>query len=892
MGSSTTIIGGEYQVLGKIGEGSFGEVFRAKHIATSIDYAVKREPVNEPHPQLTHEAKMYEKLAGGVGIPNLRWFGREGAYNALVIDLLGPNLKQVRRENEKFPLSFVIELGVQIVTTLIARFLSDGSIVHTNKNQTTDHVAHMLHNHIFQISQIEFIHKKGIVYRDIKPENFLLDADIDLPDAPMGKAHTPPTYPDQTMSFFNDTRQRQHSIESDQSALSTLSSSPGSPIVLSYGKPNLSIVDFGLAAYYRDASGKHIPNKGGTKHKIGTARYASINIHAGREHSRRDDIESIGYMLLEFLIGTLPWSGITARTSRQGWAKMREIKEDTDLDELCDGLPRGFMTYIGYARSLKFDEEPDYEYLRKILRSSAGRGSEAQTVRCYKESQHSSSLPSGRSLEQCFKGLDIRPHDRNETKRDYKDSFKTKAPKDSKEDWRARPEYVPPTQEELHDYNPDSPWTTTPPDVPKRGDPFSITANESNIHDDFKDKMEWGSVQGSFHDQDTDRSNFWPEEKPEIQPFHTRDDPQRTRKSSWGDDEPTARWGHDEVDPTLPLQSPIYDWSQQGIVENSDVRGAWPGGKGNKGITNGKHGNGTFGRQFAPQDARLYSNEPPFGLLPRSGGAGGYQDSFKSPMIPHRNGGNNRDDGIGMGISMLNSTEPDVAFAPLLAKDVPLPLSPKQLSLPSSFTSGSNTAGVGSEPGIELTRASANRPVPVNMNGPGHIPVPKLQSPRGRHFVLQDRGEHVHCNGNNQRNDHGYGDGHENWNTHGQRRDRQHGSLSYPDPSPSFDSPGYRQRSGGRPPSYKTGYSSQHQPYHNQQQHQHQQQQTQQHYHHYGHGSFDHSSPQSPVQSGGYYGRRRSRSRKNSNASLSSLEHRGHGTFGHAAGAAAKMRPK
>ncbi|KAF9303048.1 Casein kinase I isoform alpha [Mortierella antarctica] len=857
MGSSTTIIGGEYQVLGKIGEGSFGEVFRAKHIATGVDYAVKREPVNELHPQLTHEAKMYEKLAGGVGISNLRWFGREGAYNALVIDLLGPNLKQVRRENEKFPLSFVIELGVQM---------------------------------------IEFIHKKGIVYRDIKPENFLLDADIDLPEAPMGKAHTPPTYPDQTMSFFNDTRQRQYSIESDHSMLSNLSSSPGSPIVLSYGKPHLSIVDFGLAAYYRDASGKHIPNKGNTKHKIGTARYASINIHAGREHSRRDDIESIGYMLLEFLIGTLPWSGITARTSRQGWAKMREIKEDTDLDELCDGLPRGFMTYIGYARSLKFDEEPDYEYLRKILQSSAGRGSEAQTVRCHKENQHSSSLPSGRSLEQCFKGLDIRPHDRNENRRDFKESFKTKALKDSRQDWRARPEYIPPTQEELHDFNPNSPWTITPPDVSKRGDPFSITANESSIHDDFKDKMEWGSVQGSFHDQDTDRSNFWPEEKPEIQPFHTRDDPQRTRKSSWGDDDPTARWGHDEVDPTLPLQNPTYDWSQQGTVESSDARGAGPGGKGNKGVTNGKHKNGTFGRQFAPQDARLYSNEPPFGLLPRSGGGGGgNQDSFKSPMIPYRNknGGNNRDGATGMGISLLNSGEPGVAFAPLLSKDVPLPLSPK-LSLASSFPSGSNTAGVGSEPGIELSRASANRPVPVDMNCPGNTPVPKLQSPRGRHFGFQDRGEHVHCNGNNQRNDYGYGDGHDNWNPHGQRRDRQHGSISYPDPSPSFDSPGYSQRSGGRPTGYKSGYNSQYQPHYNQQhqQQQYQQQPTQPHYRHHGHGSFDRSSPQSPVQSNGYYGRRRSRSRKNSNASQSSLEHRGHGTFGNAAGAAIKMKPK
>ncbi|KAI8360022.1 putative casein kinase I, partial [Mortierella sp. GBAus27b] len=275
MGSSTTVIGGEYLVLGKIGEGSFGEVFRATHITSGVDYAIKREPINVAHPQLEHEAEMYKKLAGGVGIPNIHWFGKEGQYNAIVMDLLGPNLKQVRRENEKLPLSFVIELGVQVIT------------------------------------QLEYIHKKGFVYRDVKPENFLLDAD-----------------------------------------------------------PRLSIVDFGLVAPYRDASGKHLPNKGsGKKHKVGTARYASINIHCGREHARRDDVESVGYMLLEFMIGSLPWSGISARNSRQGWAKMKDIKENTDMDELCDGLPRGFMTYIGYTRSLRFDEEPDYEYLRTILRN-------------------------------------------------------------------------------------------------------------------------------------------------------------------------------------------------------------------------------------------------------------------------------------------------------------------------------------------------------------------------------------------------------------------------------------------------------------------------------------------------------------------------------------------
>jgi serine/threonine protein kinase len=115
------------------------------------------------------------------------------------------------------------------------------------------------------------------VYRDVKPENFLLDADADLPDAPiMAKSHTPPAYPDFTMGFFNDTRKRQYSIESD------MSTSPDSPSMATYNNPHLSIVDFGLVAPYRDASGKHLPKGGTKKNKVGTARYASINIHCGR----------------------------------------------------------------------------------------------------------------------------------------------------------------------------------------------------------------------------------------------------------------------------------------------------------------------------------------------------------------------------------------------------------------------------------------------------------------------------------------------------------------------------------------------------------------------------------------------------------------------------------
>lgn len=67
------------------------------------------------------------------------------------------------------------------------------------------------------------------------------------------------------------------------------------------------------------------------------------------------------------LRGNLPWAGVTARNSRQGWARMQKIKEETPLDELYEGYPRGFMMYLQYTRTLNYDQEPDYNYLREIL---------------------------------------------------------------------------------------------------------------------------------------------------------------------------------------------------------------------------------------------------------------------------------------------------------------------------------------------------------------------------------------------------------------------------------------------------------------------------------------------------------------------------------------------
>lgn len=114
-------------------------------------------------------------------------------------------------------------------------------------------------------------------------------------------------------------------------------------------------------------------------HSKGTARYASINAHRGYEQSRRDDLEAIGHMLFYFIRGSLPWSGLAAKTQEEKYRKICEKKEETSLDELCAGFPDAFKIYLRMARGLEFKERPDYQGLRKLfrdVRNSCGPGIE------------------------------------------------------------------------------------------------------------------------------------------------------------------------------------------------------------------------------------------------------------------------------------------------------------------------------------------------------------------------------------------------------------------------------------------------------------------------------------------------------------------------------------
>eukprot|EP00095_Tigriopus_kingsejongensis_P007983 maker-scaffold475_size161908-snap-gene-0.25 protein:Tk07983 transcript:maker-scaffold475_size161908-snap-gene-0.25-mRNA-1 annotation:"casein kinase i isoform epsilon" len=271
-------IANKYRLGRKIGGGSFGDIYLAINIQTGEEVAIKLEQAKAKHPQLHIECKFYKVLQGGVGIPQVLHYGKEGDYRVMVMELLGPSLEDLFNFcQRKFSLKTVLLLADQL------------------------------------ISRIEFIHCKNFIHRDIKPDNFLMG---------LGK------------------------------------------------KGNLVFaIDFGLAKKFRDnRTHQHIPYRE-NKNLTGTARYASINTHLGIEQSRRDDMEALGYIFMYFLQGILPWQGLKAKTKAQKYEKISEKKLSTSVDDLCKGQPTEFATYLNYCRSLRFEEKPDYGYLRQLIRN-------------------------------------------------------------------------------------------------------------------------------------------------------------------------------------------------------------------------------------------------------------------------------------------------------------------------------------------------------------------------------------------------------------------------------------------------------------------------------------------------------------------------------------------
>lgn len=127
------------------------------------------------------------------------------------------------------------------------------------------------------------------------------------------------------------------------------------------------LIDVGLAKKFRNpCTHEHIPFKEG-KALTGTARYASVNTHFGFEQSRRDDLESLGYVLMYFNTGGLPWQGLQAKSKQEKYEQIMHTKMSTTPDGFCSRFPE-FNAYLTYCRSLRFEEKPDYAFIKDLFK--------------------------------------------------------------------------------------------------------------------------------------------------------------------------------------------------------------------------------------------------------------------------------------------------------------------------------------------------------------------------------------------------------------------------------------------------------------------------------------------------------------------------------------------
>ena len=268
----------KYKTIKKLGEGSFGKVYKAEY--NGEYYALKFESRSRTKSLLEMESTIMAYLQGP-NIPYIKSYGYSGDYNLLVMQYMDKSLEDIFHIRKTFSIKTTAMIGFQLIGVL------------------------------------HFIHDKNFIHRDVKPDNCVMGAEE-----------------------LNE---------------------------------NLYLIDFGLAKKYR--SSRTLKQYPMTRKKklTGTARYASIHALEGFEQSRRDDMESVGYVMAYLLRGGLPWQGLKIKTKENKYKNILEKKKEISSEELFKGFPVEFAEILDNVKKLDYLEEPEYEMLRNKLISLCKR---------------------------------------------------------------------------------------------------------------------------------------------------------------------------------------------------------------------------------------------------------------------------------------------------------------------------------------------------------------------------------------------------------------------------------------------------------------------------------------------------------------------------------------